>query len=326
MGKQLRLIMGFFCCLYMAGLVLPAGADNTATPPKIGILIPPIPQIFETPLLESLRQLGYVDRRSAYLDVRHSDGSQEEWRRLAEDLVRSKVDIIIAVGTPAARAALDSTSTIPIVFGVGDAVSTGLVPSLAKPRANGTGVTTMSTEVSTKRLELLLEIVPKARRIAYLHSPGSPLGIRMRDEVKDAAAKRHVYLDLVEVRSIGEIPAALDRISKSPPDGLLVSSEVLLIPSRDQIIKAAARMRLPTVFPWRLYALDGGLASYGASNEDGMRRMAAYADRILKGTKPSALPIEQLATFHLVVNLRTAKAQGITIPESFLLRADEVMQ
>jgi putative ABC transport system substrate-binding protein len=326
MGKSMRLTAVLSCCLCLAASGLPAGADSLSTLPKIGILIPPIPSIFETPLLESLRELGYVDRTSVLLDVRHSDGSQGEWRKLADDLVRSKVDLVIAIGTPAARAALDATSTIPIVFGVGDAVVTGLAASLAKPQVNGTGVTTMSTEVSAKRLELLLEIVPKARRIAYLHSLGGPLGARMRDEVQDAAAKRRVHLDAVEVRDIGEIHAALERISKMPPDGLLVSSEVLFIPSREQIIKTVAKVRLPTVFPWRVHAVDGGLTSYGASNEEGMRRVAAYADRVLKGTKPSALPIEQLSTFHLVVNLRTARAQGITIPESFLLRTDEVIR
>jgi putative ABC transport system substrate-binding protein len=324
MGKSLRLWMVLFCWLSLAAAALPAGADNRL--PKIGILVPPIQSIFETPLLESLRELGYVDHTTALLDVRRSDGSPEEWRRLADDLVRSKVDLIIAIGTPAARAALDATSAIPIVFGVGDAVNTRLVSSLAKPQTNGTGVTTMSTEVSAKRLELLLEIVPKARRVAYLYSPGNPLGVRMHDEVQDAAAKRRVRLEAVEVRNFGEIQAALDRISKIQPDGLLVSSEVLFIPSRDQIIKTVARTRLPTVFPWRLYALDGGLTSYGASNEEGMRRVAAYADRVLKGTRPSDLPIEQLATFHLVVNLKAAKAQGITIPQSFLLRTDEVIR
>jgi len=131
---------------------------------------------------------------------------------------------------------------------------------------------------------------------------------------------------LTEVGNVGEINAALDRISKAPPDGLLVSSEVLFIPSRQEIIKAVARIRLPTVFPWRVYAVDGGLSSYGASNEEGMRRVAAYADRVLKGAKPWDLPVEQLATFHLVANLKTAKAQGITIPESFLLRADELIR
>lgn len=326
MGSPFRLKVLLLCWLCFVLALPPTRAETPPNAPRIGILVPPIPQIFETPLLESLRELGYVDRTTVTLDVRRSEGPQQEWRKLADDLVRSKVDLIIAIGTPAARAALDATSTTPIVFGVGDAVSTGLVSSLAKPQANGTGVTTMSTEVSAKRLELLLEIVPKARRIAYLHSPGNPLGIRMRDEVKVAAAKRRVHLDAVEVRDVGDIKRALEKLAKAPPDGLLVSSEVLFIPSRGEIISTVARIRVPTVFPWRLYALDGGLVSYGASNEEGMRRVAAYADRVLKGTKVSNLPIEQLAIFHLVVNLKSAKAQGITIPESFLLRTDEVVR
>jgi len=307
-------------------LSLPAKPDNLSTRPRIGILVPPIPSIFEIPLRDSLRELGYVDPKSVLFDVRRSEGPQQEWRALADDLVRSKVDLIIAIGTPAARAAMDATTTIPVVFGVGDAVSTGLVTSLAKPRANGTGITTMSTEVSAKRLEMLLEIVPKARRVVYLYNPASPLGPRMREEVQAAAAALRVQLDAMQAKDAGEIHQALERVSRNRPDGFLVSSEVLFLTSRDRIIQTIAKARLPTVFPWRLYAVEGGLTSYGASNEEGMRRVAAYADRVLKGARPSDLPIEQLSTFHLVVNLRAAKAQGITIPESFLLRTDEVIQ
>jgi len=315
-------------CLFLLAvfLPLPASPDKLSTPPRVGILVPPIPSIFEIPLLDSLRQLGYVNGNTVILDIRRSEGPQQEWCSLADDLVRSKVDLIVAIGTPAARAAMDATTTVPIVFGVGDAVSTGLVTSLAKPRANGTGLTTMSTEVSAKRLELLLEIVPKARRVVYLYNPASPLGPLMREEVQDAAAALHIQVDLMEAKDAREIHAALERISRNPPDGFLVSSEVLFIPSRDRIIQTVAKARLPTVFPWRVYAVEGGIASYGASNEEGMRRVAAYVDRVLKGTRPSELPIEQLSTFHLVVNLKAAKAQGITIPESFLLRADEVIR
>jgi putative ABC transport system substrate-binding protein len=317
-----------FCCLLIAAasLSLPARPEDPATLPHVGILTPPIPSIFETPLTGSLRELGYVDGNTVRLDVRRFEGSQQGWRRLADDLVRSKADLIIAIGTPAARAALDATTTIPVVFGVGEAVSTGLVTSLAKPRANGTGITNMSTEVSAKRLELLLELAPDAHRVVYLYNPASPIGPRLREEVQQAAALLRVQVEAMEAKDAGEIQRALDKISRIPPDGFLVSSELLFLANRDRIIQAVAKARLPTVFPWRVYAVDGGLTSYGVSNEEGMRRVAAYADRILKGTKPSDLPVEQLAKFHLVVNLKTAKAQGITIPESFRLRTDEVIR
>jgi putative ABC transport system substrate-binding protein len=148
----------------------------------------------------------------------------------------------------------------------------------------------------------------------------------MREETQKAAAARHVRLDLIEARNVPEIDAALDKVSARPPDAFLLSSEVLFLSRRERIIEVVRKIRLPSVFPWRLYAVEGGMLSYGASNEEGMRRMALYVDKVLKGTKPSELPIEQLSVFHLVINAKTAKALGITIPESILLRADEVIR
>jgi putative ABC transport system substrate-binding protein len=314
--------------LWLAVLAL-VSAQTVAEKPesgrRIGVLMPPIPSVFEIPLLDSLRELGYVDGKTASVDVRRSEGPQDHWRALAHELVRSKPDIIVAIGTPAARAALDATTTIPVVFGVGDALETGLAATLAKPDRNGTGVTAMSTELSAKRLELLLEIVPKARRIGYLFNPATPLGPRMHQEVGKAASVLHVQIEPFEAKNAREIEAALDGIKRSPPDAFLVSSEILFMANRHRIVETIAKLRLPAVFPWRMYVTDGAPLSYGTSNEDAVRRMALYVDRILKGAKPSTLPIEQISEFKLVVNVKAAKAQGMKLPDSVLLRASEVI-
>jgi putative ABC transport system substrate-binding protein len=312
--------------LAAALLSLLATSAEAATLPRVGVLVPPIPTLFETPLLESLGRLGYVDGKTVLFDVRRSEGPQQEWDTLANDLVRSKVDLIVAIGTPAARAAMDATTTIPVVFGVGDAVESRLVGSLAKPDANGTGVAVQSVELSAKRLELLVEMVPRARRVVYLYNPASPLGPRMRDEVRKAAPAFHVQLDVMEAKEAQEIDAAFGHIYRNRPDGLLLSSEVLFLVNRVRIVQALAKARLPTVFPWPLHVAEGGVISYGPNNQEGARHMAVYVDRILRGAKPSDLPVEQLDKFHLIVNLKAAKAQGITIPESILLRADEVIR
>lgn len=302
----------------------PAGDEKRIV--HLGVLVPPVPAVFEAPLVDSLRMLGYVDGGTATITVRRSTGAPQDWRPLADELVRAKVDLILAVGTPAAQAAMEATQSIPVVFGVGDPVGTGLAGTLARPGRNGTGVSAMSTELAAKRLELLRRLVPGARRVVYLYNPVTPLGPRMRDEVLKAAGVLQLKLDLFEARDAGQIEAAMEQIVRSRTEGLLVSSEVLFLANRDIIVKAANAARLPAVFPWRAFATDGGIASYGPSNEEGMRRMAVYADRVLKGTRPADLPIEQLSVFHLVLNPGAAKAQAIAIPDTFMAMADEVIQ
>lgn len=184
----------------------------------------------------------------------------------------------------------------------------------------------MSAELSAKRLELLMQIAPKARRVAYLYSPASPLGPRMREQVQEAARSLRLQLDVIEAKDAGEIEPALKALKKSRPDGFLVSSEVLFLANRARIIAAVNQARLPAVFPWRAYAVEGGVLSYGASWEEGMRRLAIYVDRILNGAKPSDLPIEQLSKLHLVINPKAAKAQGISIPEALRVLSDEVIR
>jgi putative ABC transport system substrate-binding protein len=303
-----------------------AHAESDSRLTHLGILVPPVPSVFEAPLIDSLRKLGYVDGSTVTLTVRRSSGAPQDWRPLADELVRANVDLILAVGTPAAQAAMEATQTIPIVFGVGDPVSTGLAGTLARPGRNGTGVSAMSTELAAKRLELLRQLVPAARRVVYLYNPITPLGPRMRDEVQRAAAALQVKVDLFEARDARQIETAMEQIVKSRTDGLLVSSELLFLVNRDRIVEVTNAARLPAVFPWKAFTSSGGIASYGPHNEEGMRRMAMYADRVLKGTKPSDLPIEQLSAFHLVLNLGAAKAQGIAIPETFRAMADEVIR
>ena len=303
-----------------------AHAETDKRPTHLGILVPPGPSVFEAPLIDSLQKLGYVDGKTATITVRRSTGAPLDWRPLADELVRANVDLILAVGTPAAQAAMEATQTIPVAFGVGDPVSTGLAGTLARPSRNGTGVSAMSTELAAKRLELLRQLVPGARRVVYLYNPITPLGPRMRDEVQKAAAALQVKVELAEARDARQIEVAMEQIVKNRPDGLLVSSEVLFLANRSRIVAATNAARLPALFPWKAFATSGGIASYGPHNEEGMRRMAIYADRVLKGTRPSDLPIEQLSVFHLVLNPAAAKAQGITIPDTFRAMADEVIR
>jgi putative ABC transport system substrate-binding protein len=276
---------------------------------------------------QGLRELGYVESQSITLDFRWADGDAARARRLAKELVALEVDVLVASGTPAAQAARQATNTIPIVMsGVGDPVALRLVTSLAHPGGNMTGVTTLSGELSGKRVELLREVVPKLRRLGFLWDLTNEASTLNAKETKDAARLLGLDLQAVGVRAPGDFDGAFSAMTQKRAGALVVQPCPIFFATRRRLADLARMNRLPTMFGQREYAEAGGLLAYGANLAAGFRQAATYVDKILKGAKPADLPVEQPAKFELVVNLKTGKALGRTIPRSVLLRADEVIQ
>jgi putative ABC transport system substrate-binding protein len=304
---------------------VPAWADQPSIP-RVGVLIPPANAPLEEGLREGLRDLGYIEGRTILVEWRRSAGTAEELGALAAELARSKVDLIVASGSPAARAALTAT-TLPVVFApVGDPVGTGFAPSLAHPGGNGTGVSTLSADLIPKRLEFLRMVVPRARRIAYLVNPSNPVGARQLEEAREAAQTLGVQLVPLGARNPGEIDAALRAISRSAVDGILVTADLMFLANKAKVARAVRKARLPAMVPNTEYRDDGILMSYGPNLKEVMRRAAFYVDKILKGAKPSELPIEQVSKVELVIDLRAARAMSLDLPQALLLRADEVIR
>jgi putative ABC transport system substrate-binding protein len=308
-----------------AQLTSPATAQPPAKVSRIGVLAPGCPPPSPTldVLLQGLRNLGYVDGQTIAIEWRYSEGRAERFPNLAAELARLKVDLIVAVSTPAALAAKHATSTIPIVMVyVADPVGTKLVPSLGRPGGNLTGVSDMAAELSAKRLELLKEAVPTLSRVAVLWNAADP-GMVLRFRELEAAAKvLGVTLHSLEVRSPDEFERAFTAIAREGPDALFVVAEVLTLTHRCRILDFAAKNRLPTMSEFGVFARDGGLMAYGPQLTDTFQRGAYHVDRILKGAKPADLPVEQPMNFELVINLKTSEALGLTIPPHLLVLAD----
>jgi putative ABC transport system substrate-binding protein len=276
---------------------------------------------------EGLRDAGYVEGRDVVLERRSASGNYDRVPQLAADLVQSKVDVIVANGTIGTRAAKRATSTIPIVMALAaDPVGSGLVTNLAHPGRYVTGNTIMSPELSAKRLQLLKEMVPRATRVAVLWNPDTPYTSKVIEELKTAAPSLSIELKFVGVHNPEEIDPAFSAVSRAHAQAVYVIEDPLFDTHRPALLKLAAKVRLPIAYWAGHWPDEGGLMSYGPIYSDLFRRLAGYVDKILKGTKPGDLPIEQPTQFELVINLKTANALGITIPESVLLRADEVIQ
>jgi putative ABC transport system substrate-binding protein len=277
----------------------------------------------------ALRELGYIEGQNIAIEYRYAEGKQDRYPEIAAELVRLKVDIIVATGgNVLVRAAKNATKTIPIVMaGAGlDPVEAGLVESLARPGGNVTGTTNLSIELGGKRLELLKEAVPKVARIAVLYDPVTPGGVRELKEVLPAAARAlGLTVRSWEVRDADGFEKVF-ALSKQRPDGLYVTSGPLMNANGKRIAGWALKSRLPSVYSRRESVEAGGLMSYGADAAASYRRVAYYVDRILKGAKPADLPVEQPTKFELVINLKTAKQIGLTIPQSLLYRADKVIK
>jgi putative tryptophan/tyrosine transport system substrate-binding protein len=309
---------------------LAAEAQQPAKVPRIGFLTTPSPTAaayYLEAFREGLRELGYVEGKTIAIEYRFAEGRPERLPALAAELVRLKVDVIVTGGPPAPEEAKQATSTIPIVFAVaGDPVGEGLVASLARPGGNITGLASIAAEVVGKQLELLKEVVPKVSRVAVLQNPSHSAHPLMARQAEGAARALGVQLHILQAGSPAEIDAAFAAMRSQRIGGVLVLRGSLFLAQRTQIAALAAKSRLPAVYGTREEAEAGGLMAYGASLPLLYRRAATYVDKILKGAKPADLPVEQPTKFELVINLKTAKALGLTIPPSLLQRADEVIR
>jgi ABC-type uncharacterized transport system substrate-binding protein len=298
---------------------------------RVGALTPAFSTSEPYPPLEALRQglrdLGYVEGQNLVLESRYAEGF-ERLPALAAELVQRHVDVLVASGVPAIRAAQHTTRTIPIVMaGTADPVATGLVASLARPGGNTTGLSFLSAELPGKRLELLKEAVPQSARVAVLAKAAGPSESPRWLNLTGAARALGLHLHVVELRSAEELDTAFVAMTRAGADALLVVADQALMDGlRGQIVDLAAKHRLPAMYDWKMYVDAGGLMSYGPSLSDTFRRAATYVDKILKGAKPADLPVEQPMKFELVINLKTAKALGLTIPPTLLFQADEVIQ
>ena len=275
---------------------------------------------------EGLAGSGYTEGQNVAIEYRWAEGSYDRLPGLAADLAGRKVDVIVATGDPAAVAAKNTTSTIPIAFIVGNPDGTGLVASLARPGANLTGVSLYTTDLIPKRLELLSDLVPQVRTIAVLVNPGSPSIEQITREVQEAAGRRAVQLHILKAGSEGEIDAAFTTLARLQAGGLLVSSDPFFTSRRGQFVALAARDAVPAIYQRREFAAEGGLISYGSSLAAGYRQLGVYTGKLLKGAKPADLPVEQPTRFELVLNLKTAQTLGLTVPQSILSRVDEVIE
>ncbi len=278
-------------------------------------------------LRQALQELGYVERQNAIYLSRWADAKQERLPGLAAELVALKVHVIVTVGGPATDAARQATSSIPIVMAlVGDAVGLGFIESLARPRHNVTGITDESVLLSAKRLEFLKEAVPKAVRMAVLwNADDRGMTLRYR-EVEKAAQVLHVTVQALGVREPNDFDMAFSAMTSNRPDALFLVTDALTLLNRKRVIDFAEKHRIPAMYETSSLVHEGGFMSYGASPDDNFRRAASYVDRIIKGATPNSLPVEQPIRYYLAINLKTARALGLTIPPAVLGRADEVIQ
>ena len=281
---------------------------------------------FAAAFRQGLGESGYVDGQNVAIEYRFAEGRDDQLPALAADLVGRKVDVIVTFGGGAPRAAKAASQTIPIVFAIGgDPIAIGLVASLARPGGNVTGVGWLGGELTSKRLELISELVPHARAIALLVNPNNP-GASVVREMQEAARTKGVQLPILYAGTESEIDAAFASLVQGNADALVVPAEPFINSRRQQIVALAARHAVPAIYGIREYAAAGGLISYGASLTAVYRQAGVYAGTILKGAKPADLPVQQPTKFELVINLKTANALGLTVPQSMLIRADEVIE
>jgi putative tryptophan/tyrosine transport system substrate-binding protein len=307
---------------------LAAGAQQAAKLPTIGVLGTATATVWSpwtTAFVRRLRELGWIDGRTVAIEYRWAEGREAHYAEITAEFVRLKVDIILTAGA-AAPAAMQATSVIPIVLAiVGDPVGTGLVASLARPGGNVTGMSYQSTDLAGKRLELLRELLPGLRRLGIMANVGYPAAVLEMGEVQATAGTLGLDVARLEIRRAEDIAPAVESL-KSGADALYACTDALLAAERVRINTLALATRLPTMFAIRDHVQAGGLMSYGPDYSDLFRRTADIVDKILRGTKPADIPVEQPSKFYLVFNLTTAKALGLTVPPTLLARADEVIE
>ena len=309
---------------------LAAGAQPPGKVPQIGVLLLGTEGIdisrSAKAFRDGLHELGWVEGRTVHLRLKFANRSYERLAALAAELVREKVDVIAAISTSAAQAAQRATKTIPIVMvGAGDPVGAGLVTNLAQPTGNITGVSLLIEELGSKRLALLRELLPRLSRIAVVHAD-TQAGRAALHEMQGVAPRLALELQPVVFQTPDSLPRQFVEIRDARAEALVIMPNPNVDEARSAIADLAMKHKLPTMFAFREYVEAGGLVSYGSNLAEGHRRAAAYADKILKGARPSDLPVEQAAKFELVINLKTAKALGLTIPQSLLLRTDQVIE
>ena len=316
-------------CLVPVGPLSDADAQQSVSPRTIGVLLVEFP--LQSKEAEAFRKglgdAGYTEGRDLVIEWRSANGDYARIPELVAELIRRKPDVIVVDSTPGTQAAKRATSTIPIVMAViGDPVGSGVVSDLARPGGNITGLSTMVVDLSAKRLQLLKEAFPQVVRVTVLWDPATTWHSKAIEDLKAAAPSLSIQLSFVSVRRPEDIDNAFLAVRRAHAQALYVLSAAQFGIHRRTLLKQVSKARLPSIYEQRHFPEEGGLISYGANYADQYRRSAEYVDKILKGAKPGDLPIEQPTQFELVVNLKTAKALGITIPESILLRADEVIR
>jgi ABC-type uncharacterized transport system substrate-binding protein len=323
-----RVIIGCALSALLFALCFPAEAQQPGKVHRIGYIsgrsgAGPLDEVFKT----ALRELGYVEGQNISIMHRWAGEKLDRLPSLAVELVQLKVDVIVTETTPAAQAAKKATTVIPIVMALsGDPVGAGLVASLARPGANITGLTFVGTDVGGKLVELLKEMSPKTSRLAYLANPELAPEAIVFKAMQPVAQGLGMTIKLVEARSQNDFKSAFGEMKQARVDGLVVSPNVIYVQNRKLIVDLAAQQRLPTIYGRSDFVDAGGLASYGTSFPDLYRRAAVYVDKILKGAKPADLPVEQPTKFEFVINLKTAKQIGLTIPPNVLARANRVIK
>ena len=319
---------------FLGGIVgawpLAAHAQQPAKIPRIGFLgnsTATMESNLIEPLRDGLRELGYEDGRNVIIEFRWADGKYDRFPALIAELLAAKVDVIITAGTPATLAIKKATSTVPLVFiAVGDPVGTGIVPDLGRPGGNITGLSSIAPDLEGKRLELLREVVPKLSHVAFFLNPANAFHTVSMRQARVAAQSLGIKLQSMEVSKSEQLDGAFASIVKEKPDALLILADRVFLHNRKRMMEFAIQQRLPSVNAYRELVEAGGLMSYGPSYEDMHRRAAVYVNKILKGTKPADLPIEQPTKFTLLINLKTAKTLGLTVPPTLVARADELIE
>ena len=326
----LRVAFGIVLLLVFLAVPPSSAAQTSDKTTRIGFLAASGPER-EKPLLaafqRALRELGYREGANVVIEERYADGRFERLPALAAELLKRRADILVVAGAPAAQAAKKVTATVPIVMtNAADPVGTGLVASLARPGGNVTGLSDFNEGVVVKRLELVKEVIPSASRVAVLYNPANPTNPRQLKLIQDAAPTLGITVVPLEARTADDVDRAFGSMRKERPDALLTIGDPALGSLRRKILDLAAKHRLAATFTGKEGIDQGGLMSYGPRFEDLYRRAATYVDKILKGVNPADLPVEQPSTFEMVLNLKTARALGLTVPPSVVLRADRVIE
>lgn len=332
MATQLPVVMDrrrFVSTSLAAALVAPleAEAAPAGRVARVALLATtPAPPVLAG-LTDGLRQLGWVQGRNLTFEQRYSEGKTERFAELVAELIERKTDVIVTSGGPAALAAKKATRTVPVVMAaIIDPVAVGLVASLAKPGGNVTGISWLGIDLTAKRLELLKEAAPAISRLGVLFNPANPGNTVAVKEVSAMAPRFGMTPEFWEIRDPADFDKAFAAMTGSRTDALFTVADPLMFRRRTQIVDFAAKRRLPAIYEWKEFADLGGLMAYGVNLSELFRRSATFVDKILRGAKPAELPVEQITTFELVLNLKTARALGLTLPRTLLLRADQVIE